>query len=151
MSFERSRGRTHDPSQFPTQSVIESSGRGGSSTFSHDCYAYSNEIAMRIELNQSGLCLERNKVVKLRGAIGYTVVCHSGSVWVTQDGDTRDVILRAGETFTFDRDGPALLQAFEPGAINIVQTEGQTRTAGLTAFLKSLLLGARLARSAIGV
>ncbi len=105
---------------------------------------------MRIELNQNGLCLERNKVVKMRGAIGHTVVCHSGSVWVTQDGDARDVILRAGETFTFDRDGPALLQAFEPSAISIVQVEGQIRMAGLAACLKSPHLSVGLARGANG-
>ena len=104
---------------------------------------------MRIELNQNGLCLKRNKVVKVRSGIGHTVVCHSGSVWVTQDGDTRDVILHAGETFTFDRDGPALLQAFEPGAISIVQAGGQTRATGLAAFLKSFLRGGRPAHGAI--
>lgn len=81
---------------------------------------------MHIELNENGLCLKRNNLVKVRGGISHTVVCHSGSVWVTQDGDARDVILHAGETFTFDRDGPALLQAFEPGAISIVRTQGQT-------------------------
>jgi len=105
---------------------------------------------MSIELNQNGLCLERNKVVKLRGAIGHTVVCRSGSVWVTRDGDTRDVILRAGGTFTFDRDGPALLQAFEASAISSVQAEGQIRRAGLAAFLKSPHVGVGLARGANG-
>ena len=104
---------------------------------------------MRIELNQNGLCLKQIKVVKVRSGIGHTVVCHSGSVWVTQDGDTRDVILHAGETFTFDRDGPALLQAFEPGAISIVQAGGQTRATGLAAFLKSFLRGGRPAHGAI--
>jgi hypothetical protein len=104
---------------------------------------------MRIELNQNGLCLKRKKVVKVRGGIGHTVVCHSGSVWVTQDGDTRDVILYAGESFTFDRDGPALLQALDPGAISIVQSKGQTRAAGLLAFLKAFLHGSRPALGAI--
>lgn len=106
---------------------------------------------MRIELNQNGLCLKRNKPVKVRGGIGHTVVCHSGSIWVTQDGDARDVVLEAGESFTFDRDGPAVLQAFEPGAISIVRADAQTRTTGLPAFLKSLLQGGRPAHGAIWV
>jgi hypothetical protein len=105
---------------------------------------------MRIDLNQNELRLERNKVVKVRGGIGHTVVCHSGSVWVTQDGDARDVILRAGETFTFDRDGPALLQAFEPGAISIVHAEEQTRMARLAACLKFAHLDVGIARGANG-
>jgi hypothetical protein len=79
------------------------------------------------------------------------VVCHSGSVWLTQDGDTRDVILRANDSFTFDRDRPALLQAFEPGTISIVRTEKQVRATGPSAFLKISLSGAPLARGAIGV
>ncbi|MBE0624878.1 MAG: DUF2917 domain-containing protein [Burkholderiales bacterium] len=105
---------------------------------------------MRIELNQNGLCLERNKVVKLHGAVGHTLVCHSGSVWVTQDRDRRDVVLLAGETFTFDRNGPALLQAFEPGAVSILQAEGLTRRTRLSGLLNPPHLGAGLARGAIG-
>lgn len=97
---------------------------------------------MRIELNQNGLCLKKKQLVKVRGGIGHTVVCQSGSVWVTQDGDTRDVILRAGEAFTLDRDGPALLQAFEPGAITIRQPDVKTRASGLHAFLRAGILGA---------
>lgn len=80
---------------------------------------------MKIELNRNRLCLERDKVAIVSGGIGHTVVCHSGCVWVTQDGDARDVVLAAGEAFTLDRDGPALLQAFEPGAVSIVPVEAR--------------------------
>jgi hypothetical protein len=105
---------------------------------------------MRVELNQNRLCLERKKVMKVAGGIGHTVVCHSGIVWVTQDGDARDILLRAGETFTFDSEGPALLQAFEPGAISIVQAKRQARTKGLSEFLRALLSSNRPARGAFG-
>ena len=105
---------------------------------------------MNIELSQNGFCLKPNQVATIRGGRGKTVVCHSGSVWVTQDGDPRDVILRAGESFTLDRKGPALLQAFAPGSISITPAEAQTRSARLARFLRFDLSGAGFARSALG-
>jgi hypothetical protein len=36
----------------------------------------------------------------------------SGAVWITQDGDLRDIVLQSGEAFDFDRAGDALLSAF---------------------------------------
>jgi hypothetical protein len=69
-------------------------------------------------------------------------------VWVTQDGDPRDVILRAGESFTLDREGPALVQAFQPGAISISRTDPLSVVARLAAFLKTALSGAALGRGA---
>lgn len=101
---------------------------------------------MRIELNQDGLCLKRHQVVKVRGGIGHTVVVHSGSIWVTQDGDPRDVILRAGQVFTLDREGPALLQAFEQGAISIRQPDRTPGATGLPGFLRASVHGTGFAR-----
>ena len=106
---------------------------------------------MNIELNQDGLCLKPNQVVKLRGGRGRSIVCDSGTVWVTQDGDPRDVILSAGASFTLDREGPALVQAFGPSAISIAQAGAQSRAAKLAALLKSALSGAGLARAAVGI
>jgi hypothetical protein len=106
---------------------------------------------MNIELNQNGLCLKPQQLVKVRGGRGHSIVCHSGSVWVTQDGDARDVILRAGEAFTLDQDGPALVQAFEAGSITITQAEPQTRAASLVALLTSAVTDAGLARGALGI
>ena len=104
---------------------------------------------MRIELNQNTLCMKKNQVVKVRGGIGHSVVCHSGSIWVTQDHDLRDVILRAGEAFTLDREGPALLQAFEPGAVSIREPQPKTRAGGLHALLRAGVLAAGFARGGV--
>ena len=104
---------------------------------------------MRIELNEEGICMKRQQVVKVRDGIGHTVICTSGSVWVTQDGDQRDVVLRTGESFTLDREGPALVQAFEPGAIAIRQPAPKIRTSALPAFLRTGILGARFTRDGV--
>ena len=104
---------------------------------------------MNIELNQNGICLKRNQLLKLRGGIGHAIVCYSGGVWLTQDGDERDIFLKAGQSFTLDRDGPALVQAFEPAAITILQPEARSRAARLAAFLQALIAGAGFAHSAV--
>ncbi len=101
---------------------------------------------MNIELKQKDLCLKRRQVVKVRDGLGHSIVCDSGSVWVTQEGDPRDIVLGAGEAFTLDRRGTALVLAFEPGAISVTQT--QPRATRLARLLKSVLSGARLARGA---
>ena len=106
---------------------------------------------MNIEFNQNGLCLKPNQLVKVRGGLGHSIVCDSGSVWVTQVGDPRDVILSAGESFRLDREGLAVIQALEPGAISIAQAEPQTPATMLAAWLKSARSGAGLARGAAGI
>jgi hypothetical protein len=120
-------------------------------TFSHDLIACYKEINMNIELNQNGLCLKKNQVVKVRDGLGHSIACHSGCVWVTQYGDARDVVLLAGDSFTLDRKGTALVQAFEPGAISITQSVVQTRAKRLAAFLKSALSGAGFTRGAVEI
>ena len=103
---------------------------------------------MKIEFNQNGLCLKRNQVVKVRGGIGHTVRCDSGSMWLTQYGDPRDVVLDEGEAFTLDREGLALVQAFEQGAITIAQPALPVRAPRLAAFLRTAVPGAGFPRRA---
>jgi hypothetical protein len=106
---------------------------------------------MNIELNQDRLCLQPNQLVKVRGGIGHSVVCHRGSVWLTQQDDPRDIVLAAGEAFTLDRGGVALLQALGPGAISIGHARAQTRASALGALLKAALPGAGRVRAAAGI
>jgi len=106
---------------------------------------------MNIELNRDGLCLNRNQVVKVRGGVGHSIVCDSGTVWVTQTGDPRDIVLAAGKSFTIDRNGLALVQAFEPSSISITRSAAQFR-ANMPAVLRRLAAaGAGLSRSAVGM
>lgn len=106
---------------------------------------------MNIEFNQDGLCLKRNQVVTVRGGIGRSIVCDSGTVWVTQDGDARDIILRAGESFTIDRNGPTLVQAFEPGSISITRSAAQSRSSVWSTLPRRAVADAGLPRGAVGV
>ena len=55
----------------------------------------------------------------LRDAGGRTVTCVSGSVWLTMEGDARDVILEPGTSFVVDHDGLTLLAAQQPSVVQV--------------------------------
>ncbi len=55
--------------------------------------------------------LGKGTVRRVGHAVGRRLECLTGVLWITQDGDHRDVILEAGEAFTFDRSGDALISA----------------------------------------
>ena len=55
--------------------------------------------------------LRSREVLNIRDGKGLTVRCMAGALWITQDGDTDDVVLRAGECFVLDRPGLALVSA----------------------------------------
>ena len=57
--------------------------------------------------------LAKGRVRHLPVRVGRSVECLSGSIWITQDGDLRDIVLGPGEAFAFDRRTDALLSAFD--------------------------------------
>ena len=63
------------------------------------------------------LCLASNEIRALASAQGVVVDCLKGSVWITIDGDTRDVILGAGQSLTLDRKERTLIMALEPSDV----------------------------------
>lgn len=48
-----------------------------------------------------------------------TVRCAQGGVWITHDGDPKDVILMAGETYRAQREDAMHLYALAPSVIEI--------------------------------
>lgn len=54
--------------------------------------------------------------MRILDGIGTEVCAVAGTVWITQEGDQRDVILQPGDRFTLDRAGLALLVALEEAA-----------------------------------
>ena len=57
--------------------------------------------------------LGKGHIRHVRGDKGRRVELLSGSLWITQDGDQRDIVLGPGEAFAFDRHADALLSAFD--------------------------------------
>ena len=55
--------------------------------------------------------IQPGRSLRLRDAAGCTITCHAGTVWITQERDGRDIFLHAGQAFTLDRPGLALIRA----------------------------------------
>jgi hypothetical protein len=55
--------------------------------------------------------LPRNGTLRIADGRGHVIAVFEGQVWLTQDGDERDVFLEAGDSFSFDRPGVTLVQA----------------------------------------
>jgi len=69
--------------------------------------------------------LAKNKVRHLHAERGRRVEVVSGAIWITQDGDRRDVVLASGEAFDFDREGDALLSAFADSRYLVLDAVGR--------------------------
>jgi len=48
---------------------------------------------------------------------GTVIRCCSGSLWVTQEGDSRDHLLSGGEEFLIETPGAVVVQAFTPALV----------------------------------
>jgi hypothetical protein len=70
------------------------------------------ESSMNQDLINGARTLAKDHVRHVHAEPGRRIECLRGSIWITQDGDPRDIVLGAGEAFDFDRRGNALLSAF---------------------------------------
>ena len=61
--------------------------------------------------------LPAQTVHSFQGAKGLQVTAVSGTVWLTQAKDPRDIILARGQSFILDRAGRAVVYAFKDAAI----------------------------------
>ena len=50
---------------------------------------------------------------------GMTITCTHGSLWITHDGDTKDVVLAAGDQYTGERTGRMLVYGLESSAAHV--------------------------------
>jgi hypothetical protein len=66
------------------------------------------------------------------------LTCESGELWITQDGDPRDVILPAGKSWRVDRSGPLVLSAFKPAVATLDMIQ-RWRFPALASFPATLL------------
>jgi len=65
--------------------------------------------------------------ITLQDVRGRTVTCVSGTVWLTMEGDVRDVVLGPGASFVVDRDGLTILAAQKASEVRVT-AQNQPRT-----------------------
>ena len=86
-------------------------------------------------LNATGnrIRLQKNQSMKIAGAVGWSVTALSGTVWITQDRDVRDVVLEAGQSFVLDRNASALIWPLAASEICVTRDAGKRTRACQTA------------------
>lgn len=85
--------------------------------------------AARVGADRFSMELGSGQGLRLHDAAGWTVACLRGSIWLTQEADTRDVFLDAGDRFTLDRAGLALMLARQNAAVELRPPDsGDART-----------------------
>ena len=74
---------------------------------------------MKVKISQSEFCLSKRQTLSLGDGAGVRIEAQSGTVWVTQDHDLRDVVLEPGQAVTLERNGRAIVQALEASRVRL--------------------------------
>jgi len=72
---------------------------------------------MKIELEPGTVRLTRGQTLRVVDALGSTVCCNEGTVWITEENVPRDVVLEAGHCYQLSHKGLALVHAFGDAAL----------------------------------
>ena len=88
------------------------------------------------------LILNKRELLDLgENLCGVSIVCREGRVWLTQAGDSRDHILRAGDSFTASTSGQLIVTAIESCRLMLVEPAVQHRQSSPIKILYGLLKG----------
>jgi Protein of unknown function (DUF2917) len=79
----------------------------------HSPHASSKETAMQLVLETPRFALEPGQVVSLDDACGALIQPAGGRLWITEEGECKDFVVRPGETFVISRAGRTVVQAVE--------------------------------------
>ncbi len=74
---------------------------------------------MRLELDSPTIALAARKLARLPDAEATRIVCETGSLWLTLDDDSRDIVLAPGESFVVDRPAGVLLYALKDALVRV--------------------------------
>ena len=74
---------------------------------------------MQVELREANIALDAHRVLSLTDAAGAEVEVVTGHVWLTTDGDLRDIFLVPGESHSIVRSGLTVINAVEPSVVHV--------------------------------
>lgn len=68
---------------------------------------------MNTDLKLPAIALRHGQTHRIDAGRGLRVLCLTGTLWLTQDHDLRDIVLEAGDGATIERDGLSILTALD--------------------------------------
>ena len=71
-------------------------------------------------LIEGAMPLLRNEQLRIEDGRDLLIHAWQGSLWITQEGDRRDVLLQAGQSFRLDRNGLALVKCWDDAVLALV-------------------------------
>ncbi len=78
---------------------------------------------MQIEISSSTLTLSSSSVLAVQDGTGTRILCRTGSLWVTQEGEVKDSVVRPGEVLTIRRPGRTVISALETSTLMLIGPE----------------------------
>lgn len=76
---------------------------------------------MNIDLNDAIVRLNPDNNFQMRNARGACVHVHWGDLWITQEGDQKDHIVKSGESFAISNSGITLLAAMNEVGVSVMK------------------------------
>jgi len=67
--------------------------------------------------------LTAGSMLRVRDGQGRAIVVFEGQVWITQDGDQRDIVVAAGESFRADHPGLMLVEALRDSKLTLLEAD----------------------------
>jgi hypothetical protein len=80
---------------------------------------------MQIEISSSTFTLTPSSVLAVQDGAGTRILCRTGSLWVTQEGEVKDSVVRAGEVLTIRRPGRTVISALEAASLMLMGPEAR--------------------------
>ena len=74
---------------------------------------------MQLNVRKPELALDTGQILTLDDAAGLSILARRGAVWITEEGDTKDHIVRPGDTLVVAHPGRTVVQALQPSWISI--------------------------------
>lgn len=74
---------------------------------------------MNLNSEQLGVQLGRNAMFTMDDAADVRFSCRAGTLWITLDGDGRDIVLEPGDSFSSPEHRRALVWALRPSCVDV--------------------------------
>jgi hypothetical protein len=74
---------------------------------------------MIVQTEHPSLQLARREMIRLASHKPVRVDCADGALWITEDGDLRDIVLEAGQSWTGGCGATVLIHALQPSLVRL--------------------------------